>query len=87
MWHRSEGRGYLYSGYSQELYNLNYAADFVGAHVDTMSFVVFKLGVLLTTLFLFFITTTLVSFTLRETQVDVGGSGWGEGRAIYVLSQ
>ena len=29
---------------------------------------VFKLGVLLTTLFLFFITTTLVSFTLRETQ-------------------
>jgi len=64
----SEGKGYLYSGYSQELYNLNYAAEFVGAHASTASFVVFKLGVLLTTLFLFFITTTLVSFTLRETQ-------------------
>jgi hypothetical protein len=30
---------------------------------------VFKAGVVLTTLFLFFTTTTLVSFTLRETQV------------------
>lgn len=29
---------------------------------------VFKLGVVMTSLFLFFITTTLVSFTLRETQ-------------------
>ena len=40
----------------------------MGAHASTASFVLFKLGVLLTTLFLFFITTTLVSFTLRETQ-------------------
>lgn len=30
---------------------------------------VFKVGVMFTTLFLFFTTTTLVSFTLRETQV------------------
>ena len=31
-------------------------------------FVAFKVGVVLTTIFLFFTTTTLVSFTLRETQ-------------------
>ena len=38
------------------------------SRTDRGKFVVFKLGVLCTTLFLFFITTTLVSFTLRETQ-------------------
>ena len=32
------------------------------------NYLVFKTGVLLSTLFLFFLTTTLVSFTLRETQ-------------------
>jgi hypothetical protein len=31
-------------------------------------FIVFKMGVIFSTLFLFFTTTTLVSFTLRETQ-------------------
>ena len=31
-------------------------------------FVAFKIGVIVTTVFLFFTTTTLVSFTLRETQ-------------------
>lgn len=36
---------------------------------DMGKFLVFKIGVLFTTLFLFFTTTTLVSFTLRETQV------------------
>lgn len=36
---------------------------------DLGKFVVFKVGVMFTTLFLFFTTTTLVSFTLRETQV------------------
>lgn len=36
---------------------------------DVGKFLVFKIGVLFTTLFLFFTTTTLVSFTLRETQV------------------
>lgn len=35
---------------------------------DLGKFVVFKVGVMFTTLFLFFTTTTLVSFTLRETQ-------------------
>ena len=34
-------------------------------HTD---FIIFKLGVLVSSLFLFFLTTTLVSFTLRETQ-------------------
>ena len=31
-------------------------------------FIAFKIGVIVTTVFLFFTTTTLVSFTLRETQ-------------------
>lgn len=39
------------------------------ARQDLGKFVVFKVGVMFTTLFLFFTTTTLVSFTLRETQV------------------
>lgn len=38
----------------------------------------FKIGVLFTTLFLFFTTTTLVSFTLRETQVCMYGLRRGE---------
>lgn len=38
---------------------------------DLGKFVVFKVGVMFTTLFLFFTTTTLVSFTLRETQVRI----------------
>ena len=40
---------------------------------DLGKFVVFKVGVMFTTLFLFFTTTTLVSFTLRETQVMMDG--------------
>jgi hypothetical protein len=35
---------------------------------DLDKYVVFKVGVLFTIIFLFFTTTTLVSFTLRETQ-------------------
>lgn len=42
------------------------------AEQDLGKFLVFKIGVLFTTLFLFFTTTTLVSFTLRETQVKRG---------------
>jgi hypothetical protein len=56
------GRGYMYTMGRKELCNLNYAADIKGG-------LRFKAGALLTTLFLFFTTTTLVSFTLRETQV------------------
>ena len=40
---------------------------------DLGKFVVFKVGVMFTTLFLFFTTTTLVSFALRETQVMMDG--------------
>ena len=43
---------------------------------DLGKFVVFKVGVMFTTLFLFFTTTTLVSFTLRETQVISGWRRW-----------
>ena len=114
------GKGYLYNIYSKELFNLNFAADFVdktGAEPVGMirknnitssnnnydkeknnfirtlfrwtasltqrtrggklvqftlgglsHFISFKIGVIFSTLFLFFTTTTLVSFTLRETQ-------------------
>lgn len=77
------GRGHLYNVDSKEVFNLNVASDFVsstGSAVNTGSSnenlkkgsfhhqIAFKIGVLLTTLFLFFSTTTLVSFTLRETQ-------------------
>lgn len=62
------GHGYLYNVYSKELFNLNYAAEFEASTEHWERFVVFKVGVLFTTLFLFFTTTTLVSFTLRETQ-------------------
>ncbi|CAN0268750.1 unnamed protein product, partial [Ectocarpus fasciculatus] len=62
------GRGFLYGVHNNELFNLNYAAEFIESTEDVGKFFVFKIGVLFTTLFLFFTTTTLVSFTLRETQ-------------------
>lgn len=75
------GRGYLHNTQSQEIYDLNQAADFVARTGNAGStglkqngisglqnYVAFKVGVVLTTLFLFFTTTTLVSFTLRVTQ-------------------
>jgi hypothetical protein len=62
------GKGYLYNVYTKELFNLNYAAEFLASTENFNRFVIFKIGVLFTTLFLFFTTTTLVSFTLRETQ-------------------
>eukprot|EP00903_Cladosiphon_okamuranus_P006745 g6580.t1 len=62
------GRGFLYGVHNNELFNLNYAAEFIESTEDMGKFLVFKIGVLFTTLFLFFTTTTLVSFTLRETQ-------------------
>ncbi|CAM9474753.1 unnamed protein product, partial [Laminaria digitata] len=62
------GRGFLYGVHNNELFNLNYAAEFIESTEDLGKFVVFKVGVMFTTLFLFFTTTTLVSFTLRETQ-------------------
>ena len=45
-----------------------YDRDTGAEEASAASLVVFKTGVLLTTLFLFFTTSTLVSFTLRETQ-------------------
>ena len=54
------GSGYLYSVHSRELMNVALAAASASASV--------KATALLTTLFLFFITTTLVHHTLRETQ-------------------
>ncbi|CAM9250929.1 unnamed protein product [Discosporangium mesarthrocarpum] len=62
------GQGFLYSVQNNELFNLNYAAEFLESTENLYKFLVFKVGVLFTTLFLFFTTTTLVSVTLRETQ-------------------
>lgn len=62
------GKGYLYNVYSKELYNLNLATEFRESTGGANGVLMFKVGILFTTLFLFFTTTTLVSFTLRETQ-------------------
>jgi len=51
------------------LIQLRLAAEYVAASGGSMAkFLGFKLGVVLTSLFLFSATTTLVAFTLRETQ-------------------
>ena len=42
--------------------------DIVARYGGWQHYIAFKIGVVLTTLFLFFTTTTLVSFTLRVTQ-------------------
>lgn len=49
--------------------NVQHAATFLASGESWEKYIMFKGGVLVTTLFLFFTTTTLVSFTLRETQV------------------
>ena len=64
-----QGQGYVYNVQSKELVNVHNAATFLASGESWENYFVFKAGVLFTTLFLFFTTTTLVSFTLRETQV------------------
>eukprot|EP00899_Mesostigma_viride_P006322 jgi/Mesvir1/15691/Mv03282-RA.1 len=64
-------RGYLYNVVTKEVYNLNYAQAHDATARESTSLadvLVLKLGVLVTSLFLFFATTMSVSFTLRETQ-------------------
>ncbi|KAG0593955.1 hypothetical protein M758_UG035000 [Ceratodon purpureus] len=61
-------RGYLYNFQTKELYNLNYLQDYGGEPVGINDYIVFKCGVFVTSLFVFFTTTMSVSFTLRETQ-------------------
>jgi hypothetical protein len=77
-----EGKGHLYNIYSKDIFNLNYFAEFgtstgrsQNSHENILINngniqlnIAFKIGIIFTTLFLFFTTTTLVSFTLRETQ-------------------
>jgi len=64
-----QGHGFVYNVQRKELVNVHHAATFLASGESWENYVVFKAGVLFTTLFLFFTTTTLVSFTLRETQV------------------
>ncbi|ETW02243.1 hypothetical protein, variant 1 [Aphanomyces invadans] len=66
--HLANGNGYLRHEFSKDVYNLNYATEFQATTATLHSRMAFKLGILCTTLFLFFSTTTLVSFILRETQ-------------------
>ncbi|BBM98228.1 hypothetical protein MPTK1_1g11860 [Marchantia polymorpha subsp. ruderalis] len=61
-------KGYLYNFQTKELYNLNYLQEFSGVPHGFEDYIVFKCGVLITSLFVFFTTTMSVSFTLRETQ-------------------
>eukprot|EP01042_Synura_sphagnicola_P001071 gene1071-1207_t len=63
------GTGFLYNTQTKETFNLNLATEFSKKRNDGVVLaMVYKLGILFTTLFLFFTTTTLISFTLRETQ-------------------
>lgn len=71
--HSSNHTGYVYNPKTRQLIDLNASGNYslwkttnsskTGRHA-----LLFKAGVILTSVFLFFITTTLVSFTLRETQ-------------------
>jgi hypothetical protein len=68
-----DGQGYIYNARTKQMFDLlDYASPLWGRaegmndHYQYQ--LMFKLGVVLTSLFLFFITTTLVSFTLKETQ-------------------
>ncbi|EQC33076.1 hypothetical protein SDRG_09595 [Saprolegnia diclina VS20] len=62
------GKGYLYNELTKDTYNLNYASEFRATTSTWYSLAAYKLGIFCTVLFLFFSTTTLVSFILRETQ-------------------
>ncbi|KAL3700682.1 hypothetical protein R1sor_018704 [Riccia sorocarpa] len=61
-------KGYLYNFQTKELYNLNYLQELSDVPHGFEDYIVFKCGVLITSLFVFFTTTMSVSFTLRETQ-------------------
>ncbi|KAG9402593.1 hypothetical protein AC1031_007203 [Aphanomyces cochlioides] len=64
----ADGKGFLRNEFSKDTYNLNYASEFQSTTATIYSRAAFKVGVFFTILFLFFSTTTLVSFILRETQ-------------------
>jgi len=64
--HLFQGKGFMYSSHSRELVNLEYSV--FEQTDDVFTHAAFKIGVVVTTVFLFFITTTLVHHTLRETQ-------------------
>ena len=63
------GRGYLYNVQNREIFNLNLVSDSIKNRTKGITgAIAYKIGIVFTTVFLFFTTTTLVSFTLRETQ-------------------
>ena len=55
------GTGHFYSSISNKTHDLNYASEFIASIDGVLPAFVFKLGILITNAFLFFITTTLVS--------------------------
>ncbi|CAI5470895.1 unnamed protein product [Closterium sp. Yama58-4] len=65
----SRGKGFLYNAHTKELYDLNLAATRGRAAATSFEDVIsFKIGVVFTSVFIFFMTLLAVSFTLRETQ-------------------
>lgn len=65
----ARGRGYFYNLQTKEVYNLNYGQELNSSSAaGAEQYLIFKFGVLITSLFVFFTTTMSVSFTLRETQ-------------------
>lgn len=64
----AQGKGYLYNLQTKDSYNLNHGLKrkVLDNHIE--EHIIFKFGVLVTSIFVYFTTTMSVSFTLRETQ-------------------
>lgn len=60
--------GYLYNVQTKEVYTLAQGTRPVGGYPEVGEYLMFKLGVLTTSLFVLFTSTMSVSYTLRETQ-------------------
>jgi len=63
------GRGYLYNQQTQELWNLNVSGEYM--ELDAIEYFIWKTEVALRSIILFVITTTLVAFCNRQTQLHI----------------
>jgi hypothetical protein len=64
-----EGQGFVHSSRSNKTHDLNYAAEFhESISQGVVSVMVFKLGIFIATTFILFTISTVINFTLRETQ-------------------
>lgn len=67
------GDGFLFDGNKQEIIDLHYFSTTPSSHHPSRfhrrsSIMLYKIGILFSSIFLFFMTTTLASFVLLETQ-------------------